>query len=108
MFVIVSVLLSHLSSFFRPKHQLALEVLALRHQLIVLNRQTRRPRLGRWDRCLWVMLKRAWPGWENTVDDFPAGNRHRLATSRNPRRLLHDLLRCGHRGPFSSKAIYGQ
>ena len=70
MFVIVSALLSYLSCFFRPKRQLALEVLALRHQLIVLNRQTRRPSLGRWDRCLWVILKRAWPGWKTPLMIF--------------------------------------
>jgi hypothetical protein len=34
----VSALLSYLSSLFRPKNQLALEVLALRHQLLVRKR----------------------------------------------------------------------
>lgn len=70
MFAIVSALLSYLSCLFRPKHQLALEVLALRHQLIVLKRQTPRPRLRRWDRCLWVMLKRVWLGWKTPLMIF--------------------------------------
>lgn len=61
MFAIVSVLLSYPSSWLRPKHQLALEVLALRHQITVLKRQTRRPRLRSWDRWLWVILMKAWP-----------------------------------------------
>ncbi len=40
------------------------EILALRHQLAVLQaRPRRRPRLGRFDRLLWVMLTRAWPQW---------------------------------------------
>ena len=37
MFAIVSALLSYPLSWFRPKHQLALEVLALRHQILVLH-----------------------------------------------------------------------
>ena len=62
MLAIVSALLSYPLSLFRPKHQLALEVLALRHQILVLKRQTPRPKLCLSDRCLWVMLKKAWPG----------------------------------------------
>ena len=38
MFAIVSGLLLYLLSWLRPKHQLALENLALRHQITVLNR----------------------------------------------------------------------
>ncbi len=64
MFAIASALLSYLLSLFRPKHQLALEVLALRHQIMVLKRQTPRPKLRRSDRCLWIMLRKVWPGWK--------------------------------------------
>jgi putative transposase len=42
---------------------IALENLALRHQIEVLQRSVRRPRLARWDRILWVWLSRWWPGW---------------------------------------------
>jgi putative transposase len=63
MFAIISALFSYPLSWLRPQHELALEVLALRHQLSVLKRQTPRPKLHSWDRCLWVMLKGAWPGW---------------------------------------------
>src|SRR6267154_2166220 len=52
MFAIVSAFLSYLSSLFRPKHELALEILPLRHQIFVLKRQTPRPKLRRLDRCL--------------------------------------------------------
>ena len=43
----------------RSRLELETEILALRHQLAVLQRQTpRRPRLGRVDRVLWVLLSR--------------------------------------------------
>jgi hypothetical protein len=43
--------------------QLALENLALRHQLAVYKRTVMRPRLRRTDRLLWVWLARVWTGW---------------------------------------------
>jgi hypothetical protein len=38
----------------------ALENVALRHQLAVLQRSVSRPQLARWDRILWVWLSRLW------------------------------------------------
>jgi len=47
---------------------LALENMALRHQLGVLERQARgRPRLTRLDRILWVWLSRVWSGWKDAL-----------------------------------------
>jgi transposase InsO family protein len=43
--------------------QLALENLALRHQLAVYKRTVPRPRLRRTDRLFWVGLARVWTGW---------------------------------------------
>jgi len=52
----------------RSRLELEAEILALRHQLAVLQRQTPRcPRLGRADRLLWVLLSRAWPKWRRAV-----------------------------------------
>jgi hypothetical protein len=45
----------------------ALENLALRHQLAVLQRSIRRPRLSRWDRVLWVWLYWVWAGWRSNL-----------------------------------------
>ena len=46
---------------------IALENLALRHQLAVLQRSVNRPRLARWDRVLWVLLSRLWTQWRPSL-----------------------------------------
>ena len=46
---------------------IALENLALRHQLVVLQRAVARPRLTRWDRILWVWLSRLWASWRPSL-----------------------------------------
>src|SRR5215813_5657098 len=45
------------------------EIIALRHQLIVLQRtqKTNRLVLGRADRCLWVWLSRLWSRWRSAL-----------------------------------------
>src|SRR5437773_2171362 len=43
--------------------QLALENLALRHQLAVYKRTVARPKLRPTDRLFWVWLARVWAGW---------------------------------------------
>ena len=45
----------------------ALENLALRHQLAVLQHSLPRPRLSRWDRILWVWLSRRWTDWRSSL-----------------------------------------
>ena len=61
--VLVSLLLA-LRSSFRSRTALQIEVLALRHQLRVLERsRPRRLRLTRADRLLWVWISRAWTDW---------------------------------------------
>jgi hypothetical protein len=48
----------------RSRLELEVEILALRHQLAVLQRQApKRPRLSRADRLLWGLLSRFWPDW---------------------------------------------
>ena len=45
-----------------------LEILALRHQLAVLQRRTiKRPSLRTADRLLWVMLSRVWEQWRSAL-----------------------------------------
>ena len=51
----------------RGHRQLALENLALRHQLAVYKRTVARPKLRTMDRLLWVGLARVWTGWRQVV-----------------------------------------
>jgi len=56
------VLFSALRAFFRPRREVVLENLVLRHQLEVALRVNPRPRLKARDRVFWVWLSRLWPG----------------------------------------------
>ena len=59
---IFTLLLSTIATKIRRRAWLELEVLALRHQLVVLERrQTSRPRQTSADRLFWVLLYRLWP-----------------------------------------------
>jgi len=54
-------------AFLKTRGQLAAEILALRHQLAVLKRSVKRPRLTNADRGLWVLLSRRWAGWSDAM-----------------------------------------
>ena len=55
-------------SCFRTRASMHLEILALRHQLAVLQRRTnKRPSLRTADRLLWVMLSRLWAQWRTAL-----------------------------------------
>jgi transposase InsO family protein len=68
----VTIILSFFSSIrqgLRTRAALHAEILALRHQLLVLQRSSRgrRLRLARADRLLWVWLSRFWSGWRSAL-----------------------------------------
>src|SRR5207302_2278802 len=48
-------------------HQVALENLALRHQLAVYKKTVNRPKLLSSDRLFWVALSRVWVGWRQAL-----------------------------------------
>ena len=52
---------------FRSRRDLLLENLALRQQLAVLKRRHPQPRFALSDRLFWVVLKRFWSGWKQTL-----------------------------------------
>jgi hypothetical protein len=52
---------------FRSRAALQLEILALRHQLGVLQGSVKRPKLTSADRLLWVWLCRIWSDWRSAL-----------------------------------------
>jgi transposase InsO family protein len=61
------ILLRTFFSALRSHRALALENLALRHQLEVLQRNAKRPCLTNRDRILWAILSRFWAGWQKPL-----------------------------------------
>jgi putative transposase len=52
---------------FRGRHSLLLENLALRQQLVVLKRRHPRPSLGLFDKLFWVITRRVWSAWRDSL-----------------------------------------
>ena len=81
MSVLLSLLMT-LRTWARSRATIQLEVLALRHQLQVLQRtRPRRVRLAKTDRWLWALLSRIWTGWRAALvivkpDTVIAWHRH--------------------------------
>jgi hypothetical protein len=69
MLTIILSLFSSARQAFQTRAALQAEILALRHQLLVLQRSSRvhRLRLSRADRFLWVWLARFWSGWRSAL-----------------------------------------
>ena len=61
-------LFSAIVSMLRDRLELALELMALRHQWAVLQRSTKRPRFSPADRCLWVLLSTVWTHWTAALE----------------------------------------
>ena len=72
-------LLATARSGLRPQRELAIENLALRQQLAILKRTTKRPKLSHADRAFWVALSRLWP--DVSIDFFSLCQRPRFASS---------------------------
>ena len=62
-------LLAILRDSLRTRVALQAEILALRHQLLILQRrnQKQRLRLSLADRLVWVWLSRIWPEWRSAL-----------------------------------------
>jgi putative transposase len=60
-----SALWASLFASFRSRAALQLEILALRHQIGVLQRSVIRPKLTPADRCLWACLYSIWDDWRS-------------------------------------------
>lgn len=51
----------------QSRRRLLLENAALRHQLLVLSRKSKRPRFQPLDRAFWVWLSAVWAGWTRAI-----------------------------------------
>ncbi len=69
MWTLLSLLFFSFGRSLRSRAALQAEILALRHQLLVLERSHggRRLRLQNADRILWVWLSRLWQGWHSAI-----------------------------------------
>jgi len=68
MFNVLSAFFAALSSVFRNHLALQVEILALRHQIGVLQRSARkRPKLSAADRFLWAWLSGVWSDWRSVL-----------------------------------------
>ena len=64
---VICCLLAALCSYFHNQSHVQLEILALRHQVAVLQRSVQRPKLRPIDRWLWVVLSRIFDGWRDSL-----------------------------------------
>jgi hypothetical protein len=64
MFRFVRLCFGMLVRFIRGRRSLLLENLALRQQLVTLERRNPRPSLGLFDKVFWVIARRVWSVWK--------------------------------------------
>jgi transposase InsO family protein len=65
--LVFSAFLASLFASFRSRAALQLEIFALRHQLGVLKRSVKKPKLTPFDRFLWAWLCGAWAEWRSAL-----------------------------------------
>ena len=65
--VVFSALFAAVLASFRNRAALQVEVLALRHQLGVLHRSVKRPKLTAADRLFWAWLSELWSDWRTAL-----------------------------------------
>ena len=69
---VLTAVFAFLSASFQTRAALQLEILALRHQIGVLQRSVKRPSLTPVDRFLWAWLGSVWNDWEARVSIIKA------------------------------------
>ena len=67
MFEFILALLTSVRVFFRSRSETALEILALRQQIVMLKRKRPRPRLNQLDRLFWIILRCVWSRWAEVL-----------------------------------------
>jgi putative transposase len=64
---LLTLLIAWATGVLRSRHDLLMENLALRQQLMMLTQKYSRSRLAATDRLFWVLLRRLWSGWRRAV-----------------------------------------
>src|SRR5271167_2154106 len=69
MFLLICSLICSVRSCFQSRLALEAEIIALRHQLVVVQRKNagHRIQVSRWDRIFWVWLSRIWSDWSSAL-----------------------------------------
>ena len=60
-------MLAYLRAFVIVRHRLGMEAVALRQQLVVYKRKQPRPKLDRFDRLFWVVVRQIWANWSESL-----------------------------------------
>ena len=60
-------MLAYVRAFLIARHRLAVEAVALRQQLAVYKRKRPRPKLNRFDRLFWVVVRQIWANWSESL-----------------------------------------
>src|ERR1700730_3471945 len=63
----IALLVGTILRLFQARQRLLVENLALRQQLAALKRKHPRPRLAAFDKLFWVLARRFWCGWKQTL-----------------------------------------
>src|SRR5260370_12526423 len=63
----IGLLVGAILRLFRTRRRLLLENLALRQQLAALKRRHPRPKLAAFDKLFWVLARRFWSQWKQTL-----------------------------------------
>src|SRR3954453_20536228 len=69
---VFTALIASCSGWFRSRAALQVEILALRHQIGVLQRSVKRPKLTSADRLFWIWLCWVWPDWRSGLSIMKA------------------------------------
>jgi len=62
-----SIITSLVWAFLSDRAELAAEMVALRHQLAILQHSAKRPKLRKRDRIFWVWLSKIWANWRSAL-----------------------------------------
>jgi hypothetical protein len=69
---LIQTLFYRIASKWRERWHLSLELIALRHQVVVLKRSCKRPQFSSSDRCFWLLLSSWWSRWPQALEIIQA------------------------------------